>query len=189
LLEFVDFSNIAPGQIPEGACLLTTARVAQTESALTETEEVPNYEDYTCPLEGNANTPDSAQLQADGTPFRTVMTGAGISSAVAEPLPRDFQTWMISFSLVQESPEVAALLDYVGNNPNRPMGILLDGRLLSYPTIMPGLAQKARDGEMDGGVITGNFTRYGARLLAAQLQGGAVPVPITLERIEVVFVE
>jgi preprotein translocase subunit SecD len=37
---------------------------------------------------------------------------------------------------------------------------------------------------MDGGVITGDFTRDEARILAAQLEYGALPLPLQIVDIE-----
>jgi len=71
-------------------------------------------------------------------------------------------------------------LDYVANNANRPMAIVLDGRLISYPTIQADLAASAQAGTMDGGIITGDFTRDEAQILAAQLKYGALPVPLDI---------
>jgi preprotein translocase subunit SecD len=75
---------------------------------------------------------------------------------------------------------VKAFVKYVGDNSNRPLAIVLDGRLISYPTIQPDLSSSAQAGTMDGGVITGTFTKDEAQVLAAQLKYGALPIPLDI---------
>jgi protein-export membrane protein SecD len=181
LLEFVDFSGIAGQQIPEGTCILTTEQIALRESRLAEGETPPTYDQYTCPADPpDYPTEDVAQLQSDGTPYRTIMTGAGLSDAAATTQGQLGTSWVVNFVLNKNADRVDDFIQYVANNSNRPMAIVLDGRLLSYPTIQPGLASSASAGTMDGGIITGNFTRDEARILAAQLKYGALPVPLDI---------
>ncbi|MBN1964043.1 MAG: hypothetical protein JW910_05320, partial [Anaerolineae bacterium] len=66
-------------------------------------------------------------------------------------------------------------------NANRPLAIVLDGRLLSSPTIQPDLSASAAAGTMDGGIITGRFTRVEAELLAASLRTGALAIPLRVQ--------
>ena len=108
------------------------------------------------------------------------MTGAGLSDA-APILDQQFgATWAVNFVIRKGGEGVDRFLEYVGSNANRPMAIVLDGRLLSYPTIQPDLASSARAGTMDGGIITGDFTRDEAQVLAAQLKYGALPIPLDI---------
>lgn len=63
--------------------------------------------------------------------------------------------------------------DITRNNVGRPFAIVLDGKVLSAPTInepIPG----------GSGVITGNFTTEEANDLAALLRAGALPAPLTV---------
>ncbi|MBC7836303.1 protein translocase subunit SecD [Acetobacteraceae bacterium] len=63
--------------------------------------------------------------------------------------------------------------DITSNNVNRPLGIFLDGRLVSSPTI--------REAITDGtAIISGNFNAESARELVRNLNLGALPVPIVL---------
>ncbi len=180
LLEFVDFSSVGAGQIPEGACILTTEQVALTEARLPEGQEPPPYEEYTCPSEDIENPSEDSAILNNGQPFRTIMTGAGLSDAAAAPYGQIGSAWAVNFALRGGGDRVDDFENYVANNPNRPMAIVLDGRLISYPTIQPGLSDSARAGTMDGGVITGNFSQEEARVLAAQLKYGALPVPLEI---------
>jgi protein-export membrane protein SecD len=181
LLEFVDFSAITQGQIPEGACILTTEQVALAEARLAEGEQALGLDEYVCP----ANPPDypveePAMLQANGSPYQTIMTGAGLEDAAAIPYGQIGNAWAVNFVLTGDGDRVDDFEEYVGNNANRPMAIVLDGRVISYPTIQSGLADSARAGTMDGGIITGDFTRTEARILAAQLKYGALPIPLEI---------
>lgn len=180
LLEFVDFSAVSTGTYQEGDCILTTEQVVLTEARLPEGAEKPSFDSYTCPSQ-NINDPvDTPALLQNGQPFQTIMTGAGLADAAAEPYGQVGSQWAVNFVLRKGGDRVDAFTSYVANNANRPMAIVLDGRLISYPVIQPGLADSARAGTMDGGIITGQFSADEARILAAQLKYGALPVPLEI---------
>jgi preprotein translocase subunit SecD len=172
LLEFVDFSNIASGSIPEGACILTTEQVRVAEARLFEGETPNAYVDYTC-------ADGSPVMLNAGQPFTTIMTGAGIADAVAQAYGQGGSRFIVNFVL-KDGGEVENFTDFVANNPNQPMAIVLDGRLLSAPVIQASLSEAARAGTIDGGVITGNFTQDEARVLAAQIKYGIFPLPLQI---------
>ena len=178
LLEFVDFSAISSAQYPEGACLLTDEQVRITESRLTEGAEAPSYSDYTCASE-TPGQPDDVAILQNGQPFKTVMTGSGLADA-ATTLDQYGVNPVVSFALKSNGERVDDFVNYVANNANRPLAIVLDGRLISYPTIQSDLASSAAAGTMDGGIISGNFTRDEADVLAAQLKYGALPIPMDI---------
>ncbi len=180
LLEFVDFSRVSAGQIPEGACILTTEQVALAEARLQAGEEPLAYDEYTCPSTDPNNPADEPVLLDNGEPFRTIMTGAGLADAAATTSGSIGTQWVVNFVLKGDGDRVGDFTEYVANNANRPMAIVLDGRLISYPTIQPGLSDAARAGTMDGGIISGGFSRDEARVLAAQLKYGALPVPLNI---------
>jgi protein-export membrane protein SecD len=180
LLEFVDFSAVASGSIAEDSCILTTEQVALAESRLTEDAQPIAYDQYTCPSEDpNDPTPVPVQLQ-NGQPFRSIMTGAGLEDAAADTAGQIGTQWLVRFVIKQGADRVDDFVQYVADNPSRPMAIVLDGRLISYPTIQADLSEAASAGTMDAGVITGGFTRDEARVLAAQLKYGALPVPLDI---------
>ena len=157
------------GSIYESACILTTEQVVLAESRLPDGSVPPALSDYSCPSEDPGGEPEPALLSY-GQPYQTIMTGAGIDNATATTLGQATPQWFVSFALKDGGDRVQDFLSYVSVNANRPMGIVLDGRLLSTPTIQQSLADSAREGTMDGGVIMGNFTQDEARLLAAQTQ-------------------
>jgi len=63
--------------------------------------------------------------------------------------------------------------DITKRNLQKPIGIFLDGQVISSPTVQ---AQITSDG-----VIQGSFTPEEAKNLAIQLNAGALPVPVSIE--------
>ncbi len=181
LLEFVDFRSVAAGQYQEGDCILTTEQVRLAEARLPEGEEPLAYSEYTCPSEtAGEDAEEPAALRPDGTPYETIMTGAGLSDAAATTYGTIGTAWAVNFTLRSGGENVDKFINYVATSANRPMAIVLDGRLVSYPTIQSDLASAAAAGTMDGGIITGDFTREEANVLAAQLKYGALPIPLDI---------
>lgn len=179
LLEFVDFSAVASGTYPDDTCILTTDQVALAEARLLEGEAPKPLEEYTCPGE-TLNEPEVPAVLQNGQPFKTIMTGAGLADAAVDTQGQFTNQYVVRFVLKGDGDRVDEFIDFVGANANRPMAIVLDGRLLSAPEIQSGLSDAARAGTMDGGIITGQFTRNEARILAAQLKYGALPVPLEI---------
>jgi protein-export membrane protein SecD len=158
LLEFVNFSNVP------GYTNLINQRVRTTEQLRLQQARVANAQgDPVAELEGAVNP-------VTGLPFETVMTGAGLEAAQAMYDPNS-QQWLIEFSLNTE--EGAVFGPYTGANVNQPMAIVLDGVVISAPTIGDRLDT--------GGVIEGGFTEEEARQLALQLRSGALPIPLRVE--------
>jgi protein-export membrane protein SecD len=158
LLEFVDFAGLMGSQIDSliGQRILTTeqARVIQARQAA-------GGETIDAPTTVNPNT---------GLPFDTALTGAALQAAVAQLDPQSGQ-WFIEFQL---KPEFAAQFGgYTGARIGEPMAIVLDGEVLSAPTINAQLT--------DGGIIEGQFTQEEAQTLALQLRSGALPIPLRVE--------
>lgn len=179
LLEFVDFSTASA--IAEGSCVLTTEQVKIAEARLDEGETPPAYSDYTCESEvAGDTTAEPAQLQSDGTPFQTIMTGAGLADAAATPYGTLGTAWAVNFVVRDNGEGVDNFVSFVASHANQSMAIILDGRLLSAPTIQSDLASAAAAGTMDSGIITGDFTRDDAEVLAAQLKYGALPIPLDI---------
>ncbi|WP_119072907.1 protein translocase subunit SecD [Aggregatilinea lenta] len=178
LLEFVDFSTA--GTIPEGTCVLTTEQVKIAEARLSEGETPQAYSDYTCEGQTSDAPADPAQLQADGTPFQTAMTGAGLADAAAANIGTVTTSWAVNFVLRDNGEGVDDFVNFVATHANQSMAIILDGRLVSAPTIQSDLASAAAAGTMDSGIITGDFTRDEAEVLAAQLKYGSLPIPLDI---------
>ncbi len=98
--------------------------------------------------------------------FETVMTGDILRDAVATP--DQFGQYEISFSLTGDGSDV--FYNYTSTHIGQPLVIVLDGQVLSAPTIQAAIR--------DSGVITGQFTRDEADSLAIQLRYGALPVAL-----------
>ncbi|MFO7323974.1 MAG: protein translocase subunit SecD [Chloroflexota bacterium] len=167
LLEFVDFSGLGAQALQlEGRRILTTEqllieeqrRAAAAEAGIEVTEE-PEEERLVNPLTGQ--------------PFRTVMTGAGLQAAAAQFYNN---SWIISFELTPEGSQVFG--PFTAASIGQPLAIVLDGVVLSAPTIQDALTT--------GGTITGNFTEEEAKTLALQLRSGALPIPLRVESTETV---
>ncbi|MEM7128165.1 MAG: protein translocase subunit SecD [Chloroflexota bacterium] len=101
-----------------------------------------------------------------GQIFETVMTGDILANAVAQP--NEIGQYLINFVLTSEGSD--QFYNYTSSNIGRPLPIVLDGRVLSAPTIQAAI--------QDNGVITGDFTQAEAESLAVQMRYGALPVPL-----------
>jgi len=148
LLEFVDLSGMEFAILDQytGEPILTTEQVARG-------------------LEPTVGTLDP--LTRDGAPFETALTGEIITSAVA--VETDFG-WQIDFEISQDNQTDFG--NYTASNIGQPLGIVVDGLLITAPTIRSAL--------FFGGVITGDFSEAEAQSLAAQLLSGALPVPLAV---------
>lgn len=182
VFEFVDFSAVPYAIYQEGDCILTTAQVAYAESLLAEGERPLAYSDYIC-------DDGSLALLQDGEPFVTVMTGVGIAEANAEPHETIENLWLVPFTLAENNAEADSFVDYIANNGNRQIGIVVYGYLISAPTITPEFADRARTGLVDGGVITGNLTGDKAQALAAQLSSLNTVGPIRVTPWSITYLE
>lgn len=170
LLEFVDFSGLRASDIDN----LTGQRILTTEQVLiNQQREQVAEERGEDDAEADASIEGETPIQripspVTGQPFETVMTGSGLEAAVAQ---FDGQQWLIQFELTEEGGEVFG--PYTANRIGQPMAIVLDGEVLSAPTIQARLDT--------GGVITGQFTEGEARQLALQLRSGSLPIPLSVE--------
>lgn len=158
LLEFVDFSGL-PGR---------GQQYVEQRILTTQQNEILRQR-------GIGADGSSAVNPLNGLPFETVMTGAGLQSAVAQ-LSDSGQGYLIAFELTPEGGAVFG--NFTGASVGEAMAIVLDGVVISAPVIQARLDT--------GGVITGNFTEAEAQLLALQLRSGALPIPLRLETAETV---
>ncbi len=138
LLEFVDMSN-AP--VPDGTTILT---------------------DF------GLETPGPTTNENGEAIYHTIMTGAGLESAVVQRDPSSGQI-AISFTLDSEAADVFS--EYTSTHVGQYLAIVLDKRVISAPRIN----QAITDGQ---GQISGGFTQESAQTLAVQLRSGALPIPI-----------
>lgn len=106
--------------------------------------------------------------------FQTVMTGDILRNAVATQ--DQFNQWMINFELTSAGSD--QFFEYTSAHIGEPLAIVLDGRVLSAPTINAAI--------QGSGVIQGQFTAEEAESLAVQMRYGALPVPLRVEDIRTV---
>lgn len=150
------------------------------ESLVTETDALQNVSSITAADTqgtGVAATSSITTVPVDAAPFRdTGLTGRYLETAAIEfPQGQSGQLANQPYVTVTFTREGADLFEAITRaNVGTPMGIFLDGELLSAPVINEAIA---------GGtaVISGGFTPDEARALAQNLSFGALPVPITLE--------
>jgi protein-export membrane protein SecD len=153
LLEFVNFNG------------LNDQAVELTGKVIRTSERVKRKLDASSDLDN----PLSKQ------PFETILTGAGLKSAVAQVNPT-LNNWQVAFTLTADGAKV--FKSYTTAHIGQPLAIVLDGKVLSVPVIQSPLG--------DQGVITGNFTEADTRELAAQLQIGALPLPLEVISVDTV---
>jgi len=110
---------------------------------------------------------DPAAIPYPGQVFNTVMTGDVLASATA--VPNEFGQWRISFTLT--SAGSGQFADYTSSHVGQTLAIVLDGRVLSAPTINQAIIGGS-------GEISGQFTQEEAESLAIQMRYGALPVPL-----------
>jgi protein-export membrane protein SecD len=101
-----------------------------------------------------------------GKVFQTLMTGEVLRNAAAKP--DQFGQWQISFELTGAGSD--QFYNYTRSNIGKQMAIVLDGHVLSAPTIQAAIR--------DNGSISGAFTEDEAQSLAIQMRYGALPVPL-----------
>lgn len=155
----------------DAAAAATSVATAESTAAAT---QVGTPQAATTPaLPGQRGNP--INNPCTGTPFRTIMTGAGLQTAEAGVNATGSTQWVVNFQLANNA-EAQAFAAHTAANINQPMAIVVDGEVLSAPQIQAALTT--------GGVITGNFTRDEAQRLALQLRSGALPVSLSIDSIE-----
>lgn len=156
LLEFVDFGGLSAQALNyEGQRILTNEQVSL---GLLTDEEIATR----------------LRHPVTGEPFETVITGAALAAASAEFGSQSqvgTPSWFINFSLQDEFATTFA--SFTRSRVGQPMAIVLDGEVLSAPTIQSELST--------GGIVTGDFTQEEAEQLALQLRSGALPIPLSVE--------
>ena len=162
LLEFVDFGGLS-NQVLNliGREIVTSEQIALRGERSGEEGEEDS-------LAGRLAHP------VNGLPFRTVMTGAGLQAASAVLAPAQGTgnpQWLINFEIKEDFQNIFG--SFTGERIGQPMAIVLDGEVLSAPTIQAQLST--------GGVISGQFTEQEANTLALQLRSGALPIPLRIE--------
>lgn len=144
-LEFIDAQGV---QLAQGMIINTTNH----PTIVSDTLQVGNVDPSLAPY--------GAQV------FNTVMTGDILRTALATQ--DQFNNWQINFELTSDGGE--QFFNYTSSHIGQPLAIVLDGRVLSAPTIQAAIR--------DQGQITGSFGQEEAESLAIQMRYGALPVPL-----------
>ncbi|GGT29744.1 protein translocase subunit SecD [Streptomyces purpureus] len=141
------------------------------------------------PVLGQAAAPDGKNVLADpDTPGRALrlapaaLTGDGVNGADAV-IDERTGGWRVDLSFRGKAGEQWARITGEAacapqGDPKRRVAIVLDGRIVSAPGMQTGVPCGA--GIPGGsGQITGGFDAAAAKELAALVEGGALPVPVT----------
>ncbi|MGE5657922.1 MAG: protein translocase subunit SecD [Actinomycetota bacterium] len=107
----------------------------------------------------------------------TGLTGKNLKDAEAEPV-QGGNNWNVAIRFDPQGGDLFAQLTKNLAGTGRTLGILLDQRVISSPTVGVEFAEKGITG--GNAVITGRFTAQEANDLAVQLRGGALPVPVQI---------
>ncbi|NJK40154.1 MAG: protein translocase subunit SecD [Acaryochloridaceae cyanobacterium SU_2_1] len=115
---------------------------------------------------------------------KTNLTGEDLRNAGYSPSQGQPDLWDVTLQFDPDGGRKFAELTKSIAGTRQPMGIFLDGKVISEATV----EEKFKENGITGGaaVITGNFTLEKAQLLANQLKGGSLPVPVTIEEIRTV---
>lgn len=113
--------------------------------------------------------PEGQTDPVTGEPYPTMLDAVQVVEAQAKVSPFTGD-WDIVLTF---SPEHGAILaDYTAANIGTTLGILIDGKLLSAPTIQVQIGEQAQ--------ISGIFSEAEARELAAVIGGGTLPFALTV---------
>ncbi|GAB5492566.1 MAG: protein translocase subunit SecD [Phototrophicaceae bacterium] len=156
LLEFVDFSGLTytDTQALEDATIITDAQVALGLADLA--------------------TSTAARNPQTGQPFTTGLTGDCLQAASAQygqTSSVGASQWFINFEVSSDC--VGEFADFTQRLVGQPMAIVLDGIVISAPTVNQQLTT--------GGIITGNFSEEEAQQFGLQLRSGALRIPLEVE--------
>jgi preprotein translocase subunit SecD len=105
---------------------------------------------------------------------KTGLTGDSLKNAYAQPL--NGNVWEVVLVFDDKGANQFADLTKKVAGTGRSLGIFLDDRLLSAPSVDARYAESGITGGTAS--ITGGFDTQGANDLAVQLRGGALPVPV-----------
>ncbi len=108
----------------------------------------------------------------------TGLTGNLLKDAIAQPVDQGQTNWEVALTFDDKGGELFAKITGELGGTGRSLGIFLDDKLFSYPSVGPEFQGKGITGGR--AVITGNFSLQQATDLSLQLRAGALPVPIKI---------
>lgn len=154
LLEFVDFGAHQFGELMDKIVITDEGRVIEDQTAPAVTP-------------GTEGTP-AAEPGITEKVWHTVMIGKDLKEVGVTPV-QGSPYYQISFRLSDEG--AIAFRDFTSANIGTTLGIVLDKRVISAPSIKEAITQ----GE---GVISGEFSRDEANKLAVNMRYGSLPIPL-----------
>lgn len=143
--------------------------LAQREDLATNAEEPPS--------EDTQQQIDSLNEQIATLYDKTGLTGEMLTRALAQPLPQG-GGWEVGLEFTNEGGRLFTDLTKNIAGTGRTLGIFLDNELLSAPTVNARYAETGITGGRAS--ISGGFDLDEAYELAIQLEGGSLPVPVTI---------
>ena len=181
LLEFVDFTNLTPGEAtalenktiatdfgktaaqgtPPASGITPTPAITSTQT-ITSTQSVTSTQAVTSSQTTTSTLPGQAQPV-----YHTVMTGAELTKV--NVTTGQTGKYQVAFELSSNGATI--FRDFTSQNVGKILAIILDKRVISTPSINTPIT----DGK---GVISGNFTSESANNLAVQLRYGSLPIPL-----------
>jgi preprotein translocase subunit SecD len=160
LLEFVDTQGV---YLEPGTEISTDYIGNQTsEASSSATVEIS-------PTPETAVTPAATPTTEPQTVYHTIMTGSDLRTI--QVTPNQTGGYAVAFELSDNGAVI--FRDFTTANVDRYLAIVLDGAVVSCPTISTAIT----DGR---GEITGNFTSESANSLAITLRYGSLPIPLQI---------
>ncbi len=161
--------------VPSGEAI-ADPEVDENAPAVTQEQAAAEYATLTCDAESQGSVDRTEDFVAacaeDGTVKYllgpAVVEGTAITDASAGTRPGTGE-WIVQLDFNGEGS--AAWASYTANNVGNSVGITLDGRVISAPTINSAIS--------GGTEISGSFTQESATELANQLKYGALPLTFT----------
>ncbi|OIP69976.1 MAG: protein-export membrane protein SecD [Oscillatoriales cyanobacterium CG2_30_44_21] len=109
---------------------------------------------------------------------RTGLSGNMLKDAVASPTGNGPDSWQVALTFDDKGGDLFAKTTSEIGGTGRALGIFLDDKLISSPSVGPEFQGKGITGGR--AVITGSFNLDTANELALQLRAGALPVPVEI---------
>ena len=153
------------------------ARLQVLQAATIQREILKNSTDQQAIAENDKEYKKSTEALKDIFE-RTGFTGNMLKDAVASPTGNGPDSWQVALTFDDKGGDLFAKTTSEIGGTGRVLGIFLDEKLISYPSVGPEFQGKGITGGR--AVITGNFTLDSATELALQLRAGALPVPVEI---------
>ncbi|MDW8201085.1 MAG: protein translocase subunit SecD [Cyanobacteriota bacterium SKYGB_h_bin112] len=103
------------------------------------------------------------------------LTGKNLKRAIAAPITTGGSAYQVNLEFDSEGEKIFAEMTKAIAGTGRRIGIFLDDRLISAPTVD---VKYAATGIQGGASISGGFDAKAASELAIQLRGGSLPFPV-----------